>query len=59
MSNALIVTHPLRDFLHICAKRFADVGNLVDEADARGEERIRRILDHFRSAEIGDDRRGA
>ena len=37
----------------------AQARDLVDERDARREERVRDVLDHLRGAEVGDDRRAA
>ena len=40
------------------ADQLADARDLVDEADARGEERVRRELDHLGGGDVGDhDRR--
>ena len=42
----------LRDRLDVRADELADVGNLVDEADARREERVRRELHHLRRGDV-------
>ena len=56
--DALVEAHAARDFFHVRAQAFADVGDLVDEADLGRQERIRGVLDHFRRAQVGDhDRR--
>src|SRR5262249_21349548 len=59
MSDPLVVTHALRDLFHVRAEHLADVGDLVDEADARRQESIRRILNHLSRTKIRHDDWGA
>ena len=53
-----VEAHPVRDLVHVRADRLGDVRDLVDEADPRREERVRRELDHLggRDARAHDGR---
>ena len=54
----VIEADPFGDVLDVGADELADVGDLVDEADARDEERVRRELDHLRGVDVrAHDRR--
>ena len=46
---------PLRDFLHVRAGGFADVGDGVDVGNFQREKRIGRVLDEFGGIDVGDD----
>ena len=48
----MVQTDPARDCLDIGARHLAHVCDLVDETDARGEERVRGHLDHFRRRDV-------
>ena len=58
-ANAGIEPHGLRDFFHIRANFFAEVGDNVGVADFQGEERIGRMLDQLRAVDGGDQERGS
>ena len=49
-----IEPHGLRDFFHIRADFFAEVGDDVGVADFQGEERIGGMLDQLRAVDGGD-----
>ena len=54
----VIEPDPLGDLDHVGAGRLADVGDLVDEADPRHQERVRCQLDHLGRCDIrAHDRR--
>ena len=46
-ADAAVEAHAARDFLDVGAGLLAHVGDLVDEADLGGEERVRGELDHL------------
>jgi hypothetical protein len=52
-----VVAHALGDQLHVGADPVADLGDLVDEGDLGGQERVRGVLDHLGGAPVaGHDR---
>ena len=53
-ADPLVVAHPDGHLPHVGTQRLADVGDLVDEADAGGQEGVRGVLDHLRRAQVGD-----
>ncbi len=58
-AEAVVEADPLGDLDDVGAGRFADVRDLVDEADARHEERVRGELDHLGGGDVGADDRCA
>ena len=52
-----VETHAARDVLHVRADALADLRDLVDERDLRGQEAVRRVLDQLRRLDVGDDER--
>ena len=53
-----VEAHPARDVLDVGADQLADVGDLVDERDPRGEVRVGGELDHLGRRDVHlDDRR--
>src|SRR4030081_2509423 len=57
-ADAVVEADAARDLLHIGADALAEVGDLVDEGDLGGEERIGGIFDELRGAAAGvEDRR--
>ena len=54
-----VQTHAVSDHLHVGAGSFAQLGHFVDEGDPGGEEAVRRVLDHLRGFDVGDDDRDA
>ena len=44
---------PLRDFLHVRAEFFAQIGDFIDEGDLGSEECIGRVLDEFSGPAAG------
>src|SRR5215213_898293 len=52
-----VEAHPPRDVVHVGADELAHVRDLVDEADARAEERVRCELDHLGRRDVGPDYR--
>ena len=54
-----VVAHADRDLAHVGVDRLAQVRDRVDERDLRGEERVRRVLDHLRRRGVGDEHRRA
>ena len=58
-SDALVQTHSPGDRDDVCADLFADVRNLVDEADLGRQERVGRVLDHLGRGHARADDRGA
>src|SRR5262245_4129561 len=57
-ADSPIEADSLRDGRHVRARRLADVGDLVDERDARDEGSVRRELDHLRRRDVGAHDRG-
>ena len=43
-----VVAHAEGDLAHVGVDRLAEVGDRVDERHLRGQERVRRVLDHLR-----------
>src|SRR5260370_892839 len=54
-ADASIQAHAVGDFLDVGAESLADAGDLVDEADLGGQKRVRGVLDHLGSANVGLD----
>ena len=45
--NSLVEPNALRDFLHVRAEFFAQIGDFIDEGNLGGEEGIGRLLDEL------------
>jgi hypothetical protein len=58
-AKAGIEPHGLRDFFHIRANFFAEVGDDVGIADFQSEERIGGMLDQLRAVDGSDQERGS
>ena len=57
-ADAVVEADAARDLLHIGADALAEVGDLVDEGDLGGEERIGGVFDELGGAAAGvEDRR--
>ena len=56
-ADARVVSHPEHDIANVGMHGFADVGDGVDERDLRGEEGVRRVLDHLCRHRVGHDDR--
>ena len=55
--DAVVEPHAARDLDDVGARLLADVGDLVDEGDLRGEERVGGELDHLGAADVGAHQR--
>ena len=56
-ADAVVEPDAARDFLHIGADFFREIGDLVDEGDLGGEEGIGRVFDQFGGAPRGEHQR--
>ena len=56
-ADPLVVAHAERDLAHVGVDGLAQVRDRVDERDLRGEERVRRVLDHLGRRGVGDEDR--
>ena len=57
-ADARVETHGVRDFFHVCADFFAEVGDHVRITDFQGEKRVGGVLDEFRAVDGGDQKFG-
>ena len=51
--DPVVQAHPARDLDDVGAGLLADVGDLVDEGDLRGQEGVGGELDHLRAGDVG------
>src|SRR5215207_1998581 len=56
-TDAIVQPDAARDVLHVGSDFFTEVGDLVNESDLRGQERIRGVLDHLGRAPSGIENR--
>ena len=54
-ADAVVQAHPLGHLDHVRARLLADVGDLVDEGDLRGQEGVGGELDHLGRRDVGAD----
>ena len=52
-----VEAHPLHHLVDVAAGELAQVGDLVDEGDLRGQERVGRVLDDLGRVDVRDDHR--
>jgi len=57
LADPLIEAHSAGDLKHVGAGLLADIGDLVDERDLRGQERVGGKLDHLRAGDVGSHER--